>query len=354
MRTTKTLPVLITVLLLHPVSFAQPAFSAQQQPTATSQSGSKQLSPEQVADLAEAKRLSAEVVRLYNEKKYDDALPLAKRALEIRERVSGPAAEIVALALTNLAELYIAKHKYSDALATYQRVLPIYEKLFGPVSERTATTIESLALLRFIKGDFSEAELFHKRAVAIRESVFGPERPEVAIALYQLAEFYRSRADYKSAEPLFLRAIAINDKTLPKDDHGRGNVIQRYICFLYESRELSEAKKLEHEFYESRRDKTRPDHVSPESGGVLNGKAISLPKPSFPPEARQLRASGIVRVQVTIDETGKVIDAKVLCGHPVFAKPSEEAARKARFTATKLSGQPVKVTGIILYSFIAM
>lgn len=116
---------------------------------------------------------------------------------------------------------------------------------------------------------------------------------------------------------------------------------------------MNEAKKVEHEFYESRRDKTLA-LASAESGGVLNGRAISLPRPAYPAEARQVRASGIVRVQVQIDETGKVIEAKALSGHPVFAKPSEEAALKARFTPTKLSGQPVKVIGIILYNFVAM
>jgi TonB family protein len=353
MRITKTLAAFMASLLLIPASFVHAPLFAQQQSTAPSQTGAK-LNSEQLVELAEAKRLSAEVVKLYNEKKYDDALPLAKQALEIRERVSGPDSELVALALANLAELYIAKHKYGEALATYQRVLPIYEKLFGPMSERTAITVDVLALLRYIHGDFSEAELFYKRSVSIRESLFGPEHSEVANALYRFAEFYRSRRDYKSAGPLFLRAVAINDKTLRKDDPARDNVIQRYICFLYESEGFSEARKLEQEFSESRKDKTRPGPASADNGGVLNGKAISLPKPAFPEEARQLRASGIVRVRVTIDETGRVIAAKALCGHPLFARPSEEAASKARFTPTKLSGQPVKVTGLIVYNFVAM
>ena len=40
------------------------------------------------------------------------------------------------------------------------------------------------------------------------------------------------------------------------------------------------------------------------SGGVLNGKATSLPKPPYPPAARAVRASGAVSVQVLIDENG--------------------------------------------------
>lgn len=92
---------------------------------------------------------------------------------------------------------------------------------------------------------------------------------------------------------------------------------------------------------------------APISGGVLNGKAISLPKPSYPPIARQAHASGTVTVQVTIDENGNVISAHAVSGHPLLQAVAVAAARGARFSPTKLSGQPVKVTGIITYNFVA-
>jgi protein TonB len=92
---------------------------------------------------------------------------------------------------------------------------------------------------------------------------------------------------------------------------------------------------------------------APISGGVLNGKAISLPKPAYPPIARQAHASGTVVVQVTIDENGGVISAHAVSGHPLLQAVAVAAARGARFSPTKLSGQPVKVTGVITYNFVA-
>ena len=92
---------------------------------------------------------------------------------------------------------------------------------------------------------------------------------------------------------------------------------------------------------------------APISGGVLNGKAISLPKPSYPPIARQAHASGTVVVQVTIDENGGVISARAVSGHPLLQAVAVQAARGARFSPTKLSGQPVKVTGVITYNLVA-
>ena len=92
---------------------------------------------------------------------------------------------------------------------------------------------------------------------------------------------------------------------------------------------------------------------APISGGVLNGKAISLPHPAYPPIARQAHASGTVVVQVTIDENGNVISAHAVSGHPLLQAVAVAAARGARFSPTKLSGQPVKVTGVITYNFVA-
>jgi protein TonB len=85
---------------------------------------------------------------------------------------------------------------------------------------------------------------------------------------------------------------------------------------------------------------------------VLQGKAISLPRPNYPPMARQIRLQGQVTVQVLIDESGKVISAKAVTGHPLFIAETIRAAQQARFSPTMLGGQAVKVSGVITYNFV--
>jgi TonB family protein len=92
---------------------------------------------------------------------------------------------------------------------------------------------------------------------------------------------------------------------------------------------------------------------APISGGVLNNKAITLPKPAYPPVARAARAAGTVVVQVIVDENGNVISARAVSGHPLLQAAAIAAARAAKFTPTKLAGQPVKITGVITYQFTA-
>jgi protein TonB len=91
--------------------------------------------------------------------------------------------------------------------------------------------------------------------------------------------------------------------------------------------------------------------LKPISGGVLNGTAISLPSPIYPEYARRLRVSGVVTVEVVVDETGKVIAAQATSGPASLRDVSVQAALRARFSPTTLSGQPLKVSGIINYKF---
>ena len=96
----------------------------------------------------------------------------------------------------------------------------------------------------------------------------------------------------------------------------------------------------------------QPGQRAPVSGGVLNGKATSLPKPEYSPEAREAKASGTVTVRVTVDEEGNVTEAHAVAGPALLREAAEAAARQAKFAPTRLQGQAVKVTGVLTYNFV--
>ena len=89
------------------------------------------------------------------------------------------------------------------------------------------------------------------------------------------------------------------------------------------------------------------------TGGVLNGKARSLPKPIYPPAARAVRASGAVTIKVLIDEDGSMFSTEAVSGHPLLRTAARKAACGASFSPTLLDGKPVKVEGVITYNFVA-
>lgn len=89
------------------------------------------------------------------------------------------------------------------------------------------------------------------------------------------------------------------------------------------------------------------------NGGVLNGKTTDLPVPEYPTIARAAHASGAVTVEIMIDENGAVVSARAVSGHPLLQAAAVNAARQASFTPTRLNGEPVRVTGVLVYNFVA-
>lgn len=107
---------------------------------------------------------------------------------------------------------------------------------------------------------------------------------------------------------------------------------------------------------ESRKGKADPANTkSPQrvSGGVLNGKATSLPIPDYPPAARAVKAEGRVTVQVLVNKEGRVVSANAASGHPLLRPAAVKAAKAAEFAPTTLSGKPVEVSGVLTYNFVA-
>ena len=78
----------------------------------------------------------------------------------------------------------------------------------------------------------------------------------------------------------------------------------------------------------------------------LNGMAVSLPRPIYPPMAKQIGASGQVRVQVSVDSSGNVVSARAVSGHPLLRSAAENAARQSKMRADAANS-----TGQLVYNF---
>jgi TonB family protein len=319
------------------------------QPSAQGQAAT-QTSEASSTELAEAEKLNAEVIKLFNAGKYDEAIPLAKRILQIREKALTPGDARINAAITNLAELYIKKQKYGEAENYYQRLLSVYEKAYVPNPQALAKVLDRMAILNYMRSDVDQTEKLYQRALALREQLQGPEHLDIASSFYNLAEFYSVRGNYKKAEQYYSQLLDMMEK-LPQDAWLRhAGVELRYACALRKDGKPDEAKKVEAANAGIKQDDELAKQVDT---GIVNGKALSLPKPAYPAEAKRAYVSGTVAVKVLIDETGKVTFACAISGPPLLQAASENAAMGARFTPTLLQGTPVKVTGVVTYNFVA-
>ena len=317
---------------------------------AQAQTPAPQAAPPTSPELVEASKLAAQVVDLYSKGRYDDALPLARRALDLREKALGPDHPLVGEALYNLASLQLGKKNYDDAQSLYKRTLKIFEKAYGREDIKLATTLDNLGYLYVAASAMNQAEDAFLRALAIREKALGAEHDEVSESTYRLAQLYERLGRYGKAVDYYKRTLAIKEKSLGPASKELIPYLEKCACALSEDGQKEESARL-HDRIQDIRYQGRPQAAQAVKGGVLQGRATNRAEPIYPMAARQKRITGSVTVEVTVDETGRVLSARALCGPPLLRATSVEAARNWRFTPTTVEGVPVKVIGTITFNF---
>ncbi|WP_287729688.1 tetratricopeptide repeat protein, partial [Microcystis sp. M040S2] len=104
--------------------------------------------------LAEAERLNQQVIQLYQQGKYNEAILLAEQALAIRKQQLGDNHPLTATSLNNLAELYRVQGRYSEAEPLYKQALAIIKQQLGDNHPLTAQSLNNLALLYRVQGRY--------------------------------------------------------------------------------------------------------------------------------------------------------------------------------------------------------
>ena len=188
--------------------------------------------PASAQGLDEATAATQKVIQLYDQGRFSEAIPLAQRALAIREKALGPYHPDVAASLNYLALLYNNQGRYADGELLYKRAVVIREKALGPDHPDVAVSLNNLAVLYLEQGRYPDAEPLLKRSLAIREKTFGPDHPQIATALTNLAELYKDQGHYAEAEPLLKRSLAIDEKA-HSPDHADVGVSLNNLAGLY-------------------------------------------------------------------------------------------------------------------------
>ncbi|HEV3467811.1 MAG TPA: TonB family protein [Pyrinomonadaceae bacterium] len=310
---------------------------------------------------AEAGRLNLEVVKLFRLGKYGEALPLARRVLELREKALGANHPAVASALYNLGAIHAHKKDYGEAERLYQRAAAVAQQSGAQQAELAADINMQLGVLRFRAGDYEQANNYQRRALSLREQALGASHPKLIPDLLNLIEVHFALRDLGRIDAYLDRVASILRAQPPKKDLAAADRVKNYLCPLLGAKESEAAKKVREVMFMLRepekaaaRDRAAAGDATkvPVSGEVLNGRAVRRVAPDYPPAARAQRVSGAVVVDVTVSEEGKVLEAEAVCGHPLLRGAAVDAARAWRFSPTLLDGKPVKVTGTVTINFV--
>jgi len=194
--------------------------------------------------------LNQRVVELCNQGKYQEAIPLAEKAVDKARRSRAPEDIHAASSLHNLATLYDEMGEYTKAEPLYLQALRIWQKVSGPEGLDTANVLNSLAVLYMDMGEYAKAEPLYQQALRIYQKVSGPEHPDTVSTLSNLAELYQTMGEYAKAEPLLKESLRIRQKVLgPKHPNTADSL--NNLALLYQA--MGEYAKAEPLFQESLR-----------------------------------------------------------------------------------------------------
>lgn len=297
--------------------------------------------------------LSRQVVELYKQEKFKEALPAAKQVVALREAETHKNDLLIADALVNLGEVYRALNKPKEAEQVIERAVELYSAK-DSVHPRLARTLETLAVVYYVRGDKRKTEEAFRRSIEVSEKRFGASHKQTLQTMNNVAVFYIGQHDFVKAETVLEQAVKLGDKGKEDDDSPFAVSLARYTCTLRKLDKTAEADAVLKKYEPSTEDVDKGGEIENAfvfGKGVVNGAAIEKFQPPYPAEAKQQRVSGTVNVQVMIDKNGNVIHSCAIEGPKLLREQAENAAYRWRFSPTLLDGNPARVTGTITFKF---
>lgn len=302
---------------------------------------------------------SIQTVKLFQQKKYAEALPSAEKAALIARQIYGEKNIETANALKNLGYVQFYKGDGNEAEKTLEKVFDIYQDLQN-LSEQdkssAAGIAETVASIKSQK-DLMFAEKYYQQAIVWRQEGDGKDSIKLINPLIGLANINYWQRNYKQSSEYYEKALEIAAKNSAFDETNLFALYLKSECAFKKAKKDKQFEIIKDKLdlssrlsLNAKKDPQKPFSIN---AGVVNGKALNLAAPAYPAEAKAARATGAVNVQVFIDEEGNVIAAcsSSKDANSFLVESSEAAAYNSKFRPTTLNGQSVKVIGTIVYNY---
>jgi CHAT domain-containing protein len=236
---------------------------------------------------AEQDRLGRQVEELRRAGRFDEAVAVAERALEL-ERGTGEAMRgQVAEALARLAELHELRGDWIQAVGCRKEALAIRMQVDGKEHWRTADARLALAFAETVAGlgqadrakvggalrrEQEAAQFVALEALETYRALVGPESAEVARVWHRIGRCRWARHDAGGAKQSYEQALAIRRKSLPLDHPLIAYSLNNLGMVQSELREYAAAKQSHEQALVIFRKSLSPDH--PDIAHSLNNLGI--------------------------------------------------------------------------------
>jgi len=297
-------------------------------------------------------KLNGEVVDLFREAKYAEALKASERATELAKKLYGDESVEYARVMSNLAYIYdrLGDARKSISFAgTAVRILKKKTDVSGESKTLLAGMLEQFAWKKSREEGMNSAKALME-AIEYRKGLSGEYAPQLTLSYYYLGDINYWNRDLKEAAKWMKLALDLYLRNKSLSDDNFLIVYSQWECAMTKLGKDTELKELQNQYAKADKDASPLPSLVP--GGIVNGKALNLVTPPYPEAAKAQRASGKVEIKILISTTGRVLAA---CGrgkeNAALIEVSEMAALSSKFSPTPVGGVPVNVKGTIIYVF---
>lgn len=191
---------------------------------------------------------------------YDQAEPRARRALAIRQKVSGAENPATLAAMNSLAYLLHREGREADAERLQRQTLEAERRVLGPRDPRTVTSMAELAAILVERGHYGDAEKLEREVLALDEKADGPESPQVIVATRNLGDILLREGHYAEAEKLQRQALAAGQRVMGNDNPETLTTMGYLGEALHDEGQYPEEEALVRQIVEIQRRVLGPEH----------------------------------------------------------------------------------------------
>lgn len=355
----------------------------------------------QSAQATESQKLSQDIAAFYQQGKFDKAIPLAEKLVEIQRKSGNP--QSLATALTNLAILRkerfqkakrqlaltqpppgtgIPREQFEERIKSveemnedgeqaeklFREVLDIYQNQLKTESPQLAMAQNEFGWLLYnyfkqpeknidattqtnnSRARIDEAEKLLTQALTLREKILGAEDDATLATVLNLAEFYRRFVNYEKALPFYERFLLAAEKKYGKSNKNLIPALRSFAQVLVTTNREAQAAEI----------------VKQIAG--ITGQKENLPQPTENLSLRITRSElerlqqipsnkDVIRrykrpipVRVVIDENGKITEAIADVDDEKLKARIEQSIREISFRPFVYKGAPQKMRGVVSFS----
>jgi serine/threonine protein kinase/Tfp pilus assembly protein PilF len=198
---------------------------------------------------------------------YEEADPLLRRALELRQRAPHVPPADVAESVMSLGVLRFSMGRYDEAESLFRDALARHRSVFGDEHLAVSESLNDLAMtLQRKNRDYAAAKPLLEESLAIRTRLLGERHVDIAQSLNNLGMLYYRMGDLAGAEPLFRRAMSLNRELLGPQHVELATNWSNLARLLRDKGELVEAEQLFRQVLDADRRLLGADHPYVASG----------------------------------------------------------------------------------------